>query len=180
MIQTILYASDLGVLSPYSLAYVEQLARQFNAKIIVLHVVPPVDALAAAVVNSRCSEQTKNEVLANTHINGLLDTIREQAFERLLDDEFGIDFSRYLQDIVVLTGSPAKVITDYAHHNAMDIVVIGNCADPVNVASPLGSVASKVLQLARVPVFMVPINVAAPVKLMEMSSEQPAPPAPRL
>lgn len=180
MIQTILYASDLGVLSPYSLAYVEQLARQFNAKIIVLHVVPPVGALAAAVVNSRCSEQTKSEVLANTHVTGLLETIREQAFERLLDDEFGIDFSRYLQDIVILTGPPAKMITDYAHHNAMDVIVIGNCADPATVAAPLGSVANKVLQLARVPVFMVPVNVAAPIKLTEMASATPVPPAPRL
>ena len=161
MIKTILYASDLGVLSAYSLVYVEQLARQFNAKIVVLHVVPPIDALAAAVVNSRCSEQTKNEVLSNAHIDGLLENIREQAFERLLDDEFGVEFSRYLSDIVVKTGAPAKTIIEYAKENASDIIVIGNCSDSDGEAPVLGSVASKVLQLAQIPVFMVPLSAVS-------------------
>ncbi|HEY7772452.1 MAG TPA: universal stress protein [Marinagarivorans sp.] len=163
MIHTILYASDLGVLSAYSLAYVEQLARQFNAKIVVLHVVPPIDALAAAVVNSRCSEQTKNEVLSNAHVEGLLETIREQAFERLLDDEFGLEFSRYLSDIVIKTGAPAKTIIDYAQQNASDIIVIGNCSECADGMPVLGSVASKVLQMAQIPVFMVPLSAASAV-----------------
>lgn len=161
MIQSILYASDLGALSAYSLVYVEQLAQQFNAKIVVLHVVPPIDALAAAVVNSRCSEQTKNEVLSNAHIDGLLETIREQAFERLLDDEFGVEFSRYLSDIVVKTGAPARTIIEYAKENASDIIVIGNCSDGGGETPGLGSVVSKVLQLAQIPVFMVPLSAVS-------------------
>ena len=177
MIQTILYASDLGLLSAYSLAYVEQLARQFSAKIVVLHVVPPIDALAAAVVNSRCSEQTKNEVLGSTHAEGLLETIREQAFERLLDDEFGVEFSRYLSDIVIKTGAPAKTIIEYAQNNASDIIVIGNCSECAEGIPVLGSVASKVLQMAQIPVFMVPLSAASAVsnRYAHKRSDRPNP-----
>lgn len=161
MIQTILYASDLGVLSAYSLAYVEQLARQFNAKVILLHVVPPIDALAAAVINSRCCASQKAKALDKSHIDGLLDTIREQTLERLLDDEFGVEFTQYLADIVVKSGPPAKTILEYADVVNADTIVIGNCSEPAMAGSSLGSVATKILQLARVPVFMVPIHAAS-------------------
>ena len=161
MIQTILYASDLGVFSPYSLAYVEQLARQFSAKILMLHVVPPVDALAAAVSQSRSSENAKDSALSHAQVANLLATIREQAFERLLDDEFGVEFSRLLSDIVVKAGAPAKTIIEYAQSSGCDIIVIGNSSDFSDGAPGLGSVASKVLQMAPMPVFMVPLGMAS-------------------
>jgi nucleotide-binding universal stress UspA family protein len=161
MIQTILYASDLGVFSPYSLAYVEQLARQFSAKILMLHVVPPVDALTAAVAQSRHSDNSKETALNPTQMANLLETIREQAFERLLDDEFGVDFCHYLSDIVVKTGAPAKTIIEFSQTSGSDIIVIGNSSDFSDGAPGLGSVASKVLQMAPMPVFMVPLGMAS-------------------
>ena len=159
MIKTILYASDLGALSTYSLAYVEQLAKRFEARIVVLHVVQPIDALAAAVVTSRCSENTKQEVLRSTqHITGLLETVREQAYERLLPDESGMDLSRYLKDIVVRSGRPADAVLAFADEINADMIVVGSCGED-SVGTPmLGSVANRVLQLAKVPVFMVPIH----------------------
>lgn len=162
MIQSILFASDLGVLSAYSLAYVEQLAKPFNAKITLLHVVPPVDALAAAVVQSRCSDQTKVEVLQASHIVGLLDNIREQTFERLAADDFGLEFTQLLDDIVVVAGPPAKTIIEQAAEHEADVIVMGSCADADPATTALGSVTNKVLQMARIPVFVVPLHFTSP------------------
>ena len=157
MIQTILYASDLGAYSAYSLAYVEQLAQRFQAKILMLHVVPPIDALASAVMQSR--GLADRETLGDESVAALLETIREEAYERLLADEFGLDFSRMLTDIIVKPGHPANTIVDFAHHQPVDLIVIGNCTYPSDDRPILGSVANKVLQLARVPVFLVPLNM---------------------
>ena len=155
MIKTILLASDLGAYSAYSLAYVEQLARRFNAKIVILHVVAPVDALSSAVLKTRAPKAVAN---GQYPVADLLATIREQAFERLLADEFGVDFSDYLQDIVVRSGNPANTIVNYAHQHPVDMIVIGNCSHPESARPMLGSIANKVLQLAQVPVFLVPLN----------------------
>ncbi|MDZ7924524.1 MAG: universal stress protein [Marinagarivorans sp.] len=158
MIKTIVYASDLGVLSTYSLAYVEQLAKQLSAKVILLHVVPSIDCLAAAVIKSQCNGDASSGALTDSHIERLLATIREQTIERLMADEFGVDFSYLLADIVIKSGAPAKTIIEYADEISADTIVIGNCAEPIHHRHTLGSVASKVLQLARIPVFVVPIN----------------------
>ena len=158
MIKTILYASDLGVLSTYSLAYVEQLAKQLSAKVILLHVVPPIDSLAAAVIKSQCNDGASLDALADSHLERLLATIREQTIERLMADEFGVEFSYLLADIAIKSGAPAKTIIEYADEISADTIVIGNCTEPIHHRHALGSVASKVLQLARVPVFVVPIN----------------------
>lgn len=161
MIRNILYASDLGAYSAYSLAYVEQLAKQCQAKITLLHVVPPIGPLSSAMIQSHCSnEATRKALLASSTIEGVLKTIREQAYEGLLQDEFGLDFSRYLVDIVVKRGSPAQVILDFANNNPIDMVVIGSCSQPSDVHPMLGSVAHKVLQLSKVPVFMVPLYIS--------------------
>ncbi len=161
MIKTILYASDLGVLSAYSLAYVEQLAKQFSAKVILLHVVPPIDSLAAAVIKSQCNDNASLDALTSPHLDRLLATIREQTIERLMADEFGVEFSYLLTDIVVKSGAPAKTIIEYADEISADTIVIGNCTEPIHHRHALGSVASKVLQLTRVPVFVVPIKAVA-------------------
>ena len=162
MIQTILFASDLGILSAYSLAYVEELAKPFDAKVTLLHVVPPIDALSNAVLNSRCSEQTKAEVLQSSHAIGLLENIREQTFERLAVDEFGLQFTQLLDDIVVLAGSPATVIIEQAQIRQADLIVIGSSSATDPAIRVLGSVANKVLQLARIPVFVMPLHQASP------------------
>ena len=163
MIRTILFASDLGLLSTYSLVYVEELAKPFNAKVTLLHVVPPINALANAVANSRCSDQTKADVAQSSYIEGLLENIREQTFERLASDEFGLQFAQLLDDIVVVSGSPAKVIIDQAHRRQADVIVIGSCSEYDPATTALGSVANKVLQMARVPVYVVPLHCASPL-----------------
>ncbi len=158
MIKKILYATDLGAFTTHSLLHVESLARQFNARVSVIHAVPPIGEFAAAVVRSHCSDQVKQEVLKTPHITGLLEALREQIFELLAREPFEESgFLSLIGDIVVSSGQPAAVILREAERMGADLIVIGSHSAEALDGRLLGSVATKILQLAKVPVFMVPM-----------------------
>lgn len=158
MINQILFATDLGVCTPYCLMHVEALAVRFDAKINIVHVVPPLEELAAAVVRSHCSDLVKQEVLNTPHIKGLLESLKETIFETLLREPF--DDARLLErvmDICVLAGQPASVVLDVADQLQSDLIVIGSHGVNNPDGRFLGSVATKILQLSRRPVYMIPM-----------------------
>ncbi len=158
MIKTILFATDLGAFTSHSLLHVEALARQFNAQVSIVHAVPPIGEFAAAVVRSHCSDQVKKEVLQTPHINGLLEAMREQIFEVLACEPIGdLGLLSFVKDIVVSPGQPAAVILQEAERIGADLIVVGSHSAEALDGRLLGSVAAKVLQLARVPVLMVPM-----------------------
>lgn len=158
MIKKILFATDLGVLTTHSLIHVESLARSYTAKIDIVHAVPPIGDLAAAVVRSQCSENVKAEVLRTPHIKGLLESMRAEIFAMLGNEPWSEpDFLSLIGDVVVAPGQPAAVILSEAERTAADVIVIGSHSTDALDGRMLGSVATKVLQLAKVPVFMVPM-----------------------
>lgn len=158
MISTVLFATDLGAYTTHGLLHVECLANRFDAKVHVIHAVPPIGEFTAAVMRSHCSEQVKQEVLQTSHIKGLLDALREQIFETLVRDPFNKgDFLARIQDIVVQPGQPAAVILAEAERLKADLIVVGSHSSDTMDGRVLGSVATKVLQLARTPVFMIPM-----------------------
>lgn len=158
MIKTILFATDLGAFTAHSLLHVESLAKQFDAKVNIIHAVPPIGEFAAAVVRSHCSDQVKQEVLKTPHITGLLEAMREQIFEVLAREPFNESgLLSFIRDIVVSPGQPAAVILYEAERIRADLIVIGSHSAEALDGRFLGSVATRVLQLAKVPVMMVPM-----------------------
>ena len=140
------------------MAHVESLARDLDARIHIVHAVPPIGNLAAAVVRSRCSESVKREVLRSAHVTGLLETLREQIFELLLQEPFAeSQLVERVQDIKVLSGQPAAIILAEAERNNSDLIVIGSHSVDALDGRLLGSVAAKVLQLSKTPVYLVPM-----------------------
>lgn len=158
MIKKILFATDLGAYASLGLLHVESLARSLKATVSVIHAVPPIGDFAAAVVKSHCSDEVKREVLQTSHIKGLLETMREQVFEVLAREPFDENgLLPLVTDIIVLPGHPAVVILSEAERIGADIIVIGSHSTDSIDGRLLGSVATRVLQLAKVPVFMVPM-----------------------
>lgn len=158
MIQKILYATDLGAYTSHSLCHVEALAKQFNARVSVVHAVPSVDDFTAAVVNSYCSDRVKEELLTTSSIAGLIDALRDQIFDTLAGDQMGDDgLLNFIEDIIVLAGQPAPIILQQAERLNSDMIVIGSHGIDALDGRMLGSVAAKVLQLAKAPVLMVPM-----------------------
>ncbi len=158
MIKTILFATDLGAFTSHALLHVELLARQFKARVVLVHAVPPFGEFAAAVVKSHCSDSVKQEVLNEPHIKGLIDSIREEIFETLVSPEFAeLDVAKWVNNIVVAPGNPAAVVLEQAEWLRADMIVIGSHGTRALDGHLLGSVAAKILQLAKVPVLMVPM-----------------------
>ncbi len=158
MIKRILFATDLGAFTAHGLVHVEALAEKFNATINIVHAVAPITDLAAAVVASHCSESVKAEVLQTTHIKGLLESLRDSIFESLLRDpgDDGGLISRVV-DIKVVAGAPALVILNEAERAGVDLIVMGSHSMDALDSRMLGSVVTKVMQLTRVPVYLVPM-----------------------
>ncbi len=169
MIKRILYATDLSAYSSYALMHVESLALQYDASVYVVHVVPPLGEFASAVVKSHCSKSVKDEVLQTPHIKGLLESIRNQVFEEILKfaeqdqsfdqsiDTLQKDFVSRIEDISVVAGNPVAKILDQVENINADLIVIGSHGSNAIDGRILGSVTSKILQLCKVPVYMIPM-----------------------
>lgn len=158
MIKTILFATDLGAFTSHALLHVELLARQSLARVVIVHAVPPLGEFTAAVVKSHCSESVKREVLGQPHIKGLLDSIRDEIYETLLSADFAdLNLGRWVRDVVVAPGRPAAVVLEEAERLSADLIVIGSHSPQALDGRLLGSVATTILQLAKVPVLMVPM-----------------------
>ena len=158
MIKRILFAADMSVFTPHVLLQVESLAIQMDAFITVVHVVPPMSELAEAVVKAHCSTQVKREVLAKSRVDGLLDVLRDEVTESikqnsLVDDEL----ANRITDVVVVEGNTAAEILALAAATDADLIVVGSHGVDSLDSRLMGSVTSKILQLSRVPVFMVPM-----------------------
>lgn len=158
MVRKILYATDLGMYGPFLLEHVNELAKNYNAKVVVVHAIEPLSPFADAVLEAFVPESDKDK-LKTQGLESVLDTIRLRVMSAFEDDF--IDFSGdrgWLEDVLVVAGKAPDVILDQAREQAADLIVIGShgSGSQCNVCTSIGSVASKVLQLSEIPVYLVP------------------------
>lgn len=158
MFKKILFAADLGAFTSHALINVESLADSFDAEVLIVHGVPPLGEFAASVVKSHCSESAKNEVLGTLRIEGLVESVSKEVYDSLRNNHFieGSLIER-VTEVIVAPGHPASIILFEAERQGVDLIVIGSHGTESLDGRLLGSVASKVLQLAKVPVFMIPM-----------------------
>lgn len=150
MINRILFATDLGPFSSHTLEHVTNLALHHNARVIVVHAVEPLGGLAQAVVSNM--EPAKA-------VDALLQSIKCRIQESLNDEM--IDCREALacfDDVQVRQGRPAEIILQLADELKGDLIVLGSHSPDSMGHNVLGSVTSRVLQLSKVPVYMVPMS----------------------
>lgn len=157
MIQTILFASDMGVHTHYLLHHVNDLAGQYGARIIIVHAMEPPGHLGDALVQSYLSDQAQSDINSEG-INRIADGVKSRLLD-VLEDEFmdGQQGLSRVRDVRVLTGRPADVILEQAKDCSADIIIMGSHGQETGTPNMLGSVASKILKTSRVPVYMVPL-----------------------
>ena len=173
MIKKIVFATDLGAYSSHALLHVEQLAKRFDALVYFVHAVPPLGAFASAVVRSHCSEDVKKEVLQTPHIKGLLGVIKHEVYDLLLSEHLHEgDLAERTRDIIVKPGNPAAVILDEATAISADLIVIGSHGTDALDSRLLGSVAAKVLQLSKIPVFLIPMMTSSSIRGMSFQESE--------
>lgn len=157
MIQTILFATDMGIHTHYLLHHVNTLASQYDARVIVVHAIEPPGHLGDAVVQTYLSSDVQQE-FKRDGISRILDGVKGKILD-VLEEEFidGQQGLSKIRDVRVLEGKPVDVILKEAGECRADIILLGSHGPGTDSPHMLGGVTSRVLQLSRVPVYMVPL-----------------------
>lgn len=157
MIQTILFATDLGVHTPYLLHHVNALAVEHDCRVVVLHVIEPPGHMGEAVVKTYLSDEAQDD-LEHEGIKRIIDGVKSRLVD-VLEDEYidGHTGLSEIRDVRVVAGKPAELILEHTENCGADMLVLGSHGHGTSMPHMLGSVTSRVLQLSRVPVFMVPL-----------------------
>jgi nucleotide-binding universal stress UspA family protein len=157
MIQTILFATDMGLHTSYLLHHVNSLACQHDARVIVVHAIEPPGHLGDAVVQAYLSNDVKHEFEQegiSQIIDGVKGCIVDVLEEEFIDGQQGLS---NIRDVRVVAGKPTDVILSVAAECGADMIILGSHGHDTMTPNLLGSVTSKILQTSRVPVYMVPL-----------------------
>jgi nucleotide-binding universal stress UspA family protein len=143
-IKEILVATDFGPASDNALRYGEALAREFSARLHVLHAAPNIyatsmDGYGYAAISPQVQEDI--EVAARRHM-------RERVSE---EDQQELR----AKTTVITHNSPAIAIVEYAKANAIDLIVLGTHGRGAIAHVLLGNVAERVVRTAPCPVLTV-------------------------
>ena len=157
MIQTILFATDMGLHTHYLLHHVNDIASQHDARVIVVHAVEPPGHLGHAMVQSYLSEATQRE-FEEEGISRIIDGVKSRILE-VLEDEFidGQQGLSKIRDVRVIAGKPVDVILEEAVSCNADMIILGSHGQESLSPNILGSVTVRILQMSRVPIYMVPL-----------------------
>jgi nucleotide-binding universal stress UspA family protein len=156
MIRSMLYATDLGLYAPFVMQHALALARTFKAELYVVHAVEPLGLFAESVLQTYLGEDAFRD-MQGQGVNTLLEAIERKVLDGLRD-ELGEEFQdlELIRTVRVIQGDPCAVILEQAEQLGVDLLIVGSQSHCVQTPALLGRTASRVLQLSRVPVYMVP------------------------
>jgi len=157
MIETILYPTDLGSHMRPAFRFAVSLARQYNAKIVMMHVLEPMSSSSRRLVESYLSKKEAGK-------------LREEGFQkvekkmrkrlsRFCEDEMGESAEKceLVSEVVVVTGTPAEMIAQEAEGRGADLIVMGTHTDTSLGHRLIGSTARKLTHFSKIPVLVVPV-----------------------
>lgn len=136
--KSILVAHDGSDAADKALFEAASIAEKFGANLIVISVVPN---LCFTEIGTDC-ETVMN--LYRAEVSGVMEGVRDLLKEKGIDAQ-----------TVILEGSPADVIVDYARDNTLDMIVVGSTGKDATQRTFLGSVSSKVAMNAPCSVLIV-------------------------
>ncbi|GAB4181401.1 MAG: universal stress protein [Geothermobacteraceae bacterium] len=155
--KTILVATDLTPNSENAFKHAVMLAREHNADIHLLHVIPEVDATFRTYVSAVMGEGKLNE-FEKAHEDEAKEEVRREIdlFARTELKDHPEDLKRFAGTTVV-HGHPVPTILKLADELDADVIVMGTHGKGALEYTFLGSTAEKVLRKSKRPVFVVPL-----------------------
>ena len=157
MIRSILYATDLGLYAPYVLQHALAMTRAFNADLYVVHAVEPMGLFAESVLKTYLDEAVLTEIRTNG-LSGVLASIEQRVFEGFRDELGDAQDMEMVRAVRVVQGDPPQVILGEAQRFNVDLLVVGSHSSHSAAQDiPLGRTATRLVQLAEVPVYLVPM-----------------------
>ncbi|MDH3997312.1 MAG: universal stress protein [Desulfuromonadales bacterium] len=156
--KTILYATDLSEHAPRAFRHALALAKAFEAKVHILHMMPEMDAPVIGYVATVIGEDRFAEMELE-HEN----EVAQQIGRRLQDFakkelEGNPDELKRIASINVHHGEPVAGILTQAEQIGAELIVIGTHSKGAIQRTLLGSVAEKVLHHTPLPVLVVPVE----------------------
>jgi nucleotide-binding universal stress UspA family protein len=144
VLKKIMVATDFSEPSEAALAYGQQLARTFGAELTLFHAVGDIAARASGGDGFAFIDpvlQTQIETSAREKAGSLIsDEDRDQLRARA---------------VVVTAASAAAAITEYAHREQVDLIIVGTHGRSGVAHLVMGSVAERVVRTAPCPVLTV-------------------------
>ena len=147
-ISKILYATDLSLNAAYVFRYALSTAEKHNATIDVLYAIEPAGVMGFG------AKFGSPEVDAKAIARKI-----KKRIEALVEGENKDKASlmKRVSAIQVTEGDPAAVILQAVEDTKPDILIMGTHGKGIIAHTFLGSVAQKVLQRIRIPVYVIPI-----------------------
>ena len=157
VIKKILYATDLSKNSAYAFQYAVDYADKHGAQIVILHVYEKLRwaDMTELEDNLQIAEQLKSAVRKKENTVNIIKKNLNSFCEKVRKDDPSCSFN--IADIVVCEGYPANTILEKADEFDCDLIVMGTHGKGRIAHAFLGSVAEKVLQRSRRPVFTIPL-----------------------
>ncbi|HSC84100.1 MAG TPA: universal stress protein [Pseudomonas sp.] len=157
MFRSILYATDLGLYAPYVLQHAMTLARTYQSELHVVHAVEPMGLFAESVLQTYLDEKAMEE-LRSEGFSRVLASIEQRVLEGFRDElgELQED-TDVIRNVRVVQGDPARVILEEARKIGADLLVVGSHSHGGAQDTAMGRTALRVLQLAEIPVYLVPM-----------------------
>jgi acetoin utilization protein AcuB len=155
-IKKILYATDLSKNSAYAFFYAVDMAKNYNASIVILHSIEPIPRIYdeggvdIEGVMKKAKQQEKE-----TDIEEIKKRLQE--FCKNTETQIGFPCVELVSKILVPLGHPVEEILKTADDEGCDAIVLGTHGKGFLKQTFLGSVAGSVLELTRKPVFIIPL-----------------------
>ena len=156
-VKKILYATDLSKNSSYAFIYAADMAKRYNAKIVILHSVEPVGHIYSEGMTDRIEEilQRSKKQERKTDIEEIKKSLQE--FCKRTESQMGGPCVELVSKILVPLGHPVEEILKAADEEGCDAIVLGTHGKGFLRHTFLGSVAEDVLERTRKPVFIIPL-----------------------
>jgi len=154
-ISTLLYATDLGKQTRPVFRHALAMVKQYNAKIIMLHVVEPVSETALAVINTYLSKDLTADVQKET-MKGVIVTMKERLEIFYGDECDDGKQSASVKEVLVVSGKPSEEILRVCEEEKASIVIMDKSTRKVRRIRVMGSTARRVSRISRVHVLVVP------------------------
>lgn len=164
-IRKILYATDLSQSARYAFAWAVNLANQYQAKLVILHVIsedPGLDRHVIGYISEADWEEIKNRHFEDAR-STLIGKKREGVAIREVLDQFcedmrtslGEDCQFETDESLVKVGHPVEQILHVAEDRKCDLIVMGSHGYGVLKDAMMGGTARRVLRRSKKPVLLV-------------------------
>ncbi|WP_151703980.1 universal stress protein [Nitrincola alkalilacustris] len=151
-LKTLLYTTTLGGNTRPVFRHAVQLALKMNARIIMLHVIEPINATSHALIHNFLPE----DVIEKLHTEGVsqMHELMQDRVKKFCDEELDALTGEIKLDIATLVeeGNPTDAILRVAKRMNVDMIVMG----AENSFGHHSHTTQEVIREAKLPVFVIP------------------------